>query len=108
MIADGLAEAWSLRLDAPKERIRSALDGRDSALRDRIGDVVGKVSCTFRQESDAEHRHLVSVVLTCDYWDGGSAEVVMRIAWSRVPSVVRQELLRAAAGEAAVRTWTAS
>lgn len=106
VIADGLAEAWSRRLGAPQERIRPALQGRDSALRDRIGDLVGMVSCTFRQEPDAERRHLVVVVLGCDYRDGGSAEVTMRIPWRRVPSGVRNELLQARTEEA-VRTWTA-
>lgn len=104
VIADGLAEAWSSQLDAPQGHIRLALQGRDSALLDRIRHLVGKVSCTFRQESDAEQRHLVAVVLGCDYRDGGSAEVRMRIPWRRVPAGVRDELLQASAGEVA-RTW---
>jgi hypothetical protein len=105
VVADGLAEIWARRLGVPQDRIRPALHGQDSALQGRVGDQVGKVACTFRQEPDAERRHLVQVVLDCDYRDGGSERVTMRTPWRRVPSDVRTELLRPGTGEA-VRTWT--
>ncbi|WP_046504092.1 hypothetical protein [Streptomyces odonnellii] len=104
VVADGLAETWSRRLGVPQDRIRPALHGHDTALRDRIGDQVGKVSCTFRQESDVELRHLAQAVLDCRYRDGGAERITMRIPWRRIPSGVRNELLRPGAGET-VRTW---
>lgn len=105
VIADGLAETWSRRFGVPQDRIQSALRGHDSALQDRIGDQVCKVSCAFRQEPDAERRHLVQAVLDCDYRDGGSERVTMRTPWRRIPSGVRNELLQPGMGEA-VRSWT--
>ncbi|MEU1570703.1 hypothetical protein ABZ519_05960 [Streptomyces collinus] len=106
VVADGLADVWAHRLAVPRDQIRPALSGDDDgSLRDRIGDLVGKVSCTFRQAQGIERRHLVEVVVGCDYRDGGSEQVMMRVPWRRVPSAVRAELLRARTGEAA-RIWT--
>jgi hypothetical protein len=106
VVADGLADVWAHRLAVPLEHIRPALSGDDDgSLRDRIGDLVGKVSCTFRQAQDVERRHLVEVVVGCDYRGGGSEKVTMRVPWRRVPPAVRAELLRARTGEV-VSIWT--
>ncbi|GAA2225815.1 MULTISPECIES: hypothetical protein [Streptomyces] len=105
VVADGLATPWSRRLGVPQERIRPALQGRDSELRDRIGELAGNVTCTFRQEADAGRRHLIAVVLVCDYRNGESTEVTMRIPWRGLPADIRNELLQARTGET-VRTWT--
>ncbi len=105
VVADGLADAWSRRLEVPQDRIRSALAGQDTALRDRVVELVGKVSCAFRQESEADQRHRVVVVLGCDYRDGHSERVTMRIPWRRVPFGVRTELL-GPHDQQTVRIWT--
>ncbi|MBX9392075.1 hypothetical protein K4749_00295 [Streptomyces sp. TRM72054] len=105
VVADALAGSWADRLGVPEDRIRPALTGADDALRARVDGLVGKVSCSFRQEPDAERRHLVVVVVGCDCRDGDSEELTMHVSWRRVPAGVRTELLRARAGDV-VRSWT--